>query len=192
MFSLKELWQQILKLIHFFIPLPSIAGQSTVMSEAELGNWIDITFSSDRVGGFQLVKATWDWTGKNVWLDRDGDSMTVPENQGVTSYEFHFGDAPPDVDTQVFGFTATGFDSGDYFKFTMDLDRGPSGGTPLSSDYSGGKLKLEFSNGMVIEDIFDAAVNEPFGAKAAFRLFFLRLWPLPTIKPNTPLAGSGV
>jgi hypothetical protein len=191
MFSLKNLWQQIVEWIIRPLPLlPSISGQSTVMSQGELGNWIDVTFTSNRP--VQLVKATWDWTGKNVWLDRDGNSFTIPENQGVTSYQFHFGNAPPNVDTQIFGFTATGFDSGDYFKFTMDLDRNQSGGTPLTSDYSGGKLKLEFSDGTVINDVFDVAANEPWGAKAAFSAILLRPSRLQANKSATPLAGSGV
>jgi hypothetical protein len=191
MISLNDLWQLILRIIDTFIRLPSISGQSTVMGEGELGNWIDITFTSDRAGAVQLVRATWDWTGRSVWLDRDGGSFTVPENEGVTWYEFHFGSAPPDVDTQAFGFTARGFDSGDYFKFTMDLDRGPNGGTPLTSDYAGGRLRLEFNNGIVIDDVFDTPENEPWGSKAAFRRLFLRPWRPRTIEPTPPLAGSG-
>jgi hypothetical protein len=192
MFSLKDLLTWIYKPLKLILRLffPSISGQSTAMTVPTLGSWIDITFTSSRP--VQLVKATWDWTGKNVWLDRDGQHMTVPENQGVTSYEFHFGDAPPDVDTQVFGFTATGFDSGDYFKFTMDLDRNESGDDPFTNDYLGGKLKLEFSDGTIIEDVFDAAANEPYGVKSEFSAIWLSPPRLQPTKPAAPLAESGV
>jgi hypothetical protein len=170
------LWRQLQQLIeiikNLFRNLPDIYGESTVKREGEGANSIDITFSSKR--SIQLVKATWDWNeaNKNVWLDRDGGPMGAPENRGVDSYEFHFGDAAPDVDTRVFGFSATGFDSGDYFKFIMDLDlnQGPgSTGTPLTDDYRGGILTVEFSDGTVLSTEFNTPVDEPWGAKAVFQ-----------------------
>ena len=147
----------------------SIYGESTVNMVGGAGNYIDIYFQS-KLENIRLTKATWDWAGRNVWLDRDGNSMTVPENRGVDAYEFHFGDSDPNGtdDIQRFGFTATGFDSGDYFRFTMDLDRAVNGGTPYTEDYLGGSLVVEFSDDTVLQVTFDAPVNYPWGAKAVF------------------------
>jgi len=150
-----------------------ISGETIAYSEGELGNWIDITFTSNL--SIQLVDADWDWTNANVWLDVDGTSMTTPENIGVDDYTFHFYDPPsttppPDTATpQIFGFYAMGFDSGDYFKFTMDLDNNPqTGGVPFTDDFYGGVVTLEFSDGTVVTTTYDTAYNSPSGAKATF------------------------
>ncbi len=101
----------------------TINGSSTASNCGEGGNWIDITFTTDE--GVTLVDAWWDWNATGVWLDADGSSLCGPQNQGVTDYDFYF-DVPAGTNTQDFGLTATGFDSGDYFRFTMDLDMGGS------------------------------------------------------------------
>ncbi len=97
------------------------------------------------------VDAQWNWDGHPVYLDVDGVSMVDPENFGVDDHQFHFGrgnsSEPAGETEQIFGFYAEGFDSGDYFKFTMDLDRSLSGGTPLYADLEGGTLILIFSDG---------------------------------------------
>ncbi|MFP4705620.1 MAG: hypothetical protein ACLFMV_12500 [Spirochaetaceae bacterium] len=97
------------------------------------------------------VVAQWNWVGHPVYLDVDGVSMVDPENFGVDDHQFHFGPGkssePAGETEQIFGFYAEGFDSGDYFKFTMDLDRSLSGGTPLYADLEGGTLILIFSDG---------------------------------------------
>ncbi|MFP4068318.1 MAG: hypothetical protein ACLFS5_12565 [Spirochaetaceae bacterium] len=78
------------------------------------------------------VDAQWNWVGHPVYLDVDGVSMVDPENFDLDDHQFHFGPGkssePAGETEQIFGFYAEGFDSGDYFKFTMDLDRSLSGG----------------------------------------------------------------
>ena len=144
--------------------MATIEGSSTASNCGEGGNWIDITFTSDE--GVTLVDAWWDFNPTNVWLDPDGDHMCTPQNQGVTSYSFYF-DVPVGTDTQDFGLTATGFDSGDYFRFTMDLDLG-STGMPYGDDYMGGLLTVEFSDGTVLNAVFDTLYDGTNGATASF------------------------
>lgn len=143
-----------------------ITGSSTASNCGEGGNWIDITFSTDE--GVRLVDAWWDWNATSVWLDADGSSVCTPQNNGVTSYSFYF-DVTPGTDTQDFGLTATGFDGGDYFRFTMDLDMGPGGsGSPFTGDYYGGTVTVEFSDGTILTGTFDAPYDSPNGATASF------------------------
>ncbi len=141
-----------------------ITGSSTASMCGEGGNWIDITFTADEA--VTLVDAWWDFTPTSVWLDRDGTSLCGPINNGVTSYGFYFVD-PDDVDTQQWGLTATGFDSGDYFRFTMDLDVG-GGGSPFTSNYYDGTVTVEFSDGTVLVGTFDTPYDSPSGATANF------------------------
>ncbi len=141
-----------------------ITGTSTVSNCGEGGNWIELAFTSDTA--ITLVDAHWDFTATSVWLDRDGISICTPHNHGVTSYSFYFDD-PPGVDTQTFGLTATGFDSGDDFRFVMDLDLGPTG-SPYSSDYYGATVRVEFSNGTILNATFDTPYDSPNGATATF------------------------
>lgn len=168
------IWQYFWKLIQAMINaikgLPAIYGESTVNRIGTLGHYIDINFQS-KVKNLQLVEATWDWTRKDVWVDRDGIFMTTPENRGVDSYEFHFGGLDPNgtEDVKKFGFFAEGFDSGDYFRFTMDLDRSIKGGSPYTEDYLDGRLVVKFSDGTVLETTFESPVNYPWGAKAVFK-----------------------
>lgn len=141
-----------------------ITGSSTVSMCGEAGNWIDVTFTSTTA--VRLIDAHWDFTATSVWLDRDGTSVCAPQNNGVDDYEFYFDD-PPGVDTQTFGLTASGFDSGDYFRFTMDLDIG-GGGSPFTTDYYGAVVRVEFSDGTILNATFAAPYDSPNGAMAAF------------------------
>lgn len=157
----------------FFVVLMSVAalpagafisGSSTASNCGEGGNWIDLTFTSDE--GVRIVDAWWDFNATNVWLDADGTSMCGMINEGVTSFDFYF-DGPVGENTQDFGLTATGFDSGDYFRFVMDLDLGSSG-SPFSENYFGGTVRVVFSDGTVLTATFDEAVDWPNGAIAEF------------------------
>ena len=141
-----------------------ISGSSTASMCGEGGNWIDITFTTTE--GVRLVDAWWDWNATGVWLDADGTSLCGPQNIGVTSYSFYF-DVTSGTDTQDFGLTATGFDSGDYFRFTMDLDLG-GGGSPFTTDYYGGTVTVEFSDGTILTGTFDEPFESPNGATATF------------------------
>ena len=141
-----------------------IQGSSTASNCGEGGNWIDITFTTDE--GVTLVDAWWDFNGTSVWLDADGTSVCEMQNNGVTSFSFYF-DVPADTDTQDFGLTATGFDSGDYFRFIMDLDLG-STGMPYGADYMGGTVTVEFSDATVLTATFDTLYDGSNGATASF------------------------
>ncbi len=141
-----------------------ISGSSNASMCGEAGNWIDLSFTTDE--GVRLVDAWWDWNTTNVWLDGDGNSLCTPQNNGVTSYNFYF-DVPAGSNTQDFGLTATGFDSGDYFRFAMDLDLGSSG-SPFTTDYYGGTVTVEFSDGTILTGTFDAPYDSPNGATATF------------------------
>ncbi|MCP4574059.1 MAG: hypothetical protein GY838_16995 [bacterium] len=141
-----------------------IQGSSTASNCGEGGNWIDITFTTNE--GVTLVDAWWDWNATNVWLDADGTSMCSPQNDGVTSYSFYF-DVPAGTDTQDFGSTFTGFDGGDYFRFTMDLDMGATG-MPYGSDLMGGTIIVEFSDATVLSATFDTPYDGTNGATANF------------------------
>jgi FlgD Ig-like domain/CARDB len=141
-----------------------IQGSSTASNCGEGGNWIEITFTSDE--GVSLVDAWWDFNSTNVWLDADGVSMCEPINIGVPSYSFYF-DGPVGSDTQDFGLTATGFGSGDLFRFIMDLDLG-STGMPYGADYMGGTVTVEFSNGTILTGVFDTPYDLTNGATANF------------------------
>ncbi len=141
-----------------------IEGSSTASNCGEGGNWIDLTFTSNE--GVTLVDAWWDFNGTSVWLDADGTSLCGPINNGVTSYDFYF-DVPVGTNTQDFGLTATGFDSGDYFRFTMDLDLGTTG-MPYGADYMGGTVTVEFSDATVLVATFDTPYDGSNGATALF------------------------
>ncbi|MBE0567500.1 MAG: hypothetical protein IH621_16210 [Krumholzibacteria bacterium] len=141
-----------------------INGSSTASNCGEAGNWIDLTFTTDE--GVRLVDAWWDWNATGVWLDADGTSLCSPQNNGVASYSFYF-DVPVGTNTQDFGLTATGFDSGDYFRFVMDLDMGASG-SPFTTDYYGGTVTVEFSDGTILTGTFDEPYDSPNGATATF------------------------
>ncbi len=141
-----------------------ISGSSNASNCGEGGNWIDLTFTTTE--GVTLVDAWWDWNATGVWLDADGSSLCGPQNIGVASYNFYF-DVPIGTNTQDFGFTATGFDSGDYFRFTMDLDMGGDG-SPFTTDYYGGTITVEFSDGTVLSGTFDEPYDSPNGATATF------------------------
>ncbi len=147
----------------------TIYGESNVVSVGELGHYIDISFETAEP--VTLIDAQWNWDGHAVYLDVDGDSMVDPQNLGVDDHQFHFGLAKtpsPSGDTeQIFGFYAEGFDSGDYFKFTMDLDRSVSSGTPLYDDLEGGTLTLIFSDERVVTATFDVPWDDnPWAATA--------------------------
>jgi hypothetical protein len=141
-----------------------IQGASTASNCGEGGNWIDITFTSDE--GVFLVDAWWDFNGTNVWLDADGVSLCEPINDGVSSFSFYF-DGPVGTNTQDFGLTATGFGSGDYFRFIMDLDLGITG-MPYGADYMGGTVTVEFSDGTELTGTFDTPFDGTNGATASF------------------------
>jgi len=103
--------------------------------------------------------------------------MVDPQNDGVDDYQFHFGpgkaSVPAGETEQIFGFSAEGFDSGDYFKFTMDLDRNASGGTPLYADLEGGTLTLVFSDESVVTATFDVPWDDnPWAATATIESDF--------------------
>jgi hypothetical protein len=160
-----------------------IQGSSTASNCGEGGNWIDITFTTDE--GVTLVDAWWDFNGTGVWLDADGTSMCSPQNNGVTDYDFYF-DVPAGTNTQDFGLTATGFDGGDYFRFTMDLDMGLSG-MPYGADYMGGTVTVEFSDATVLVATFDTAYDGSNGATASFT----NLGALPNLAFETKAGWAG-
>jgi hypothetical protein len=161
----QTMWLQFLKWIAVVIPwfrFFRLSGESIVTFN-EAGYAIDLTFRA--TNPVQLTNATWDWSSTHVWLDSTKTSMNPPENRGVRWYQFHHNNQPPknDVDTQIFGFDARGFDSGDYFRFTMILYRlSPDGihrSIPGPADFTGGKLLLKFSDGTVVQALFATGGN---------------------------------
>jgi PEP-CTERM motif len=143
----------------------TINGFGEVGSLGESGNFIYAEFTADEP--ITLNSATYNFTGLDVLLDGDGIFLAPNINNGVTSFSFF--PALPAADTQIFGFTATGFDSGDNLQITMDLDK-PSfgGGTPFQPDYFGGTLLVLFSNGTTLAATFDSAGRDALAAKANF------------------------
>ncbi len=148
----------------------AVSGTLYVGAVGEAGNYIDVTFASS--ANVTLVDVNFDWTGHNVWVDQDETSLVPPENEGVTSFSFHFGDppssSPPGVNYQVFGFSATGFNPGDRLRITMDMDTGPSGGTPLYADYAGGRATVRFSDGTTFVAVFNLTGTTAWDAQARF------------------------
>jgi hypothetical protein len=148
-----------------------LGSGSTQAGTGELGNFVYITFTSDTP--IQLLKATYDFTGKDV--EWDGDIHLIPTVQdGVTSFSKLPASFPPTV--QIFGFTATGFDSADYLSYGMNLDKPSIGhtGTPLQGDYIGGILTVDFSGGITAVGTFvaiDPSVPlSIFNARATFSI----------------------
>ena len=143
----------------------TINGFGEVGSLGEPGNFIYAEFTADEP--ITLNSATYNFTGLDVLLDGDGIFLAPNINNGVASFSFF--PALPAADTQIFGFTATGFDSGDNLQITMDLDK-PSigGGTPFQADYFGGTLMVLFSNGTTIAATFDSAGRNTLAARANF------------------------
>jgi hypothetical protein len=143
----------------------TINGFGEVGSLGEAGNFIYAEFTADQP--ITLNSATYNFTGLDVLLDGDGIFLAPNINNGVASFSFF--PALPATDTQIFGFTATGFDSGDNLQITMDLDK-PSfgGGTPFQSDYFGGTLMVLFSDGTTIAATFDSAGRDTLAARANF------------------------
>ncbi len=154
-----------LVIIFVLMAVPSLAdisGYSTVSNCGEAGNWLEITFTSSEP--VTLSDVRWDFNTTNVWLDPSGTSLCGTINEGVTSVAFYL-DGPEGQPTQVFGITATGFDSGDRYRFSRDLDFG-SDGSPFTFHYYGGTVTAEFSDGTILVGTFDTPYNEPNGARA--------------------------
>jgi hypothetical protein len=140
----------------------AISGHSIVSNcGGEAGNYVTITFTSDEP--VTLVDVRWDFTGTIVWYDPSGVSFCPTINDGVASVSVYL--VPPGGRTQVFGLACTGFDGGDSYQLGCDLDRG-SGGTPFTSDYYGGTVTCEFSDGTTLVGTFDTPYDEPNGARA--------------------------
>ncbi|MEZ4388076.1 MAG: hypothetical protein R3D98_10970 [Candidatus Krumholzibacteriia bacterium] len=142
----------------------AISGYSTASNCGEAGNWLDITFTADEA--VTLTAASWDFSETGVWLDPNGSSFCGTVNDGLASVELVL-DGDAGQPTQVFGIVATGFDSGDRYRFAVDLDVG-GGGSPFTMHYLGGELQVEFSDGTILHGVFDTAYDEPNGARAAF------------------------
>jgi hypothetical protein len=145
-----------------------LGSGSTGAGTGEAGNFVYITFTADTP--IQLLKATYNFTGKDV--EWDGDINFVPINKdGVSSFSL-FPAVPPAV--QVFGFDATGFDSGEFLFYGMNLDKPSIGhtGTPVGTDYVGGTLTVDFAGGITAVGTFaafDPSVPLSFGnARATF------------------------
>jgi hypothetical protein len=149
-----------------------VSGTLYVGGVGEIGNYIDVTFTS--TDSVTLVDVSFDWSGHNVWVDCDQVSSVPPENQGVASYSFHFGDppssTPPASNYQVFGFYATGFNSGDSMRITMDMDLSQGSGEPLYEDYYGGRATVRFSDGTTFRTLFNLPGDTAFAAMARFGL----------------------
>lgn len=131
------------------VEIPLGSG-STFPGTGENGNFIYFTFTADQP--VQLLKATYNFAGRDV--EWDGDIHFVPTiKDGVTSFATFPGSMPPAV--QSFGFTATGFDSGDALFFGLNLDQaGTHTGTPLGADFAGGTLSAEFTGGVMATGVF--------------------------------------
>ncbi|MHC4406517.1 MAG: hypothetical protein ACYTG0_43385 [Planctomycetota bacterium] len=137
-----------------------IVGYAEVGGLGELGNFIYVTFAADVP--VRLVRVTYNFDGTLVNYDADEASFVPTVNNGLRSYTFF-----PDVDSQIFGFRASGFDSNDSLQLGLGLDRG-STGSPLKEDYFKGRVTVEFSNGKVITAAFSREGRNAFSAIADF------------------------
>ena len=159
--------------------IEGISGESVVHVQPALGITITLTFVSETP--IELVGANWDWTGGSVWLDvDDAYSMAPLQNIGVDSVVFYWGDPPvtevPAEDVQTFGYYPTGFDSGDLYEFSAELDVGTAEfhtGYPSYENLEGGTVTVQFEDGTVLQGVFDTPVaDEPWSAQASFATGF--------------------
>ena len=168
-----------------------LGSGSTQAGSGELGNFIYITFISDTP--ISLTEATYNFTGKDV--EWDGDIHFVPTQK---SPGLNFSTFPTTFPTpvQVFGFTATGFNSGDFLFYGLNLDKPSIGhtGSPVGSDYVGGVITVGFNDGQTAVGTFaafDPSVPLSFGNARA--TFSISEGPEPVPEPSTMLLlSSGI
>jgi len=154
----------------------TITGHATVNCGFVTSCTSFVEFTSDVA--IQLVSATFDFSGKD--LENRGRNPGDDVNAGVTSYAT-FPVIPPF--TKVFGFTATGFDSGDSLDLGWSLVR-PSAlpfiTPPTGAGMDGGILHLVFSDSTA----FDATFAGPTVFVNNVRANFTFVGPSPNAVPE--------
>jgi hypothetical protein len=143
----------------------TIRGYSEVYSVSEQGPvylyaWFQ-QFPTNPTGRRTLERVTFDFTGRPVHFDADGQRVEIITNNFVQHASFF-----PREDAQVFGFNARSFASRGTVICKLDLDRGPTlDENPFTKDYLGGTVSFRFSDGLEFSATF--ARQGSFGTRTA-------------------------
>jgi hypothetical protein len=124
-------------------------GEYGLTIGGEAGGFMFLQLNKAPVG-INLVKATFDFS-QVPDLISDNSAFGGPvNNNGVNSYDTFISSSNP----LIFGFTATGFDSGDDLLLQAPRISKSNGQIPTAVDLYGGQLILTFSNGKQITSLF--------------------------------------
>jgi hypothetical protein len=113
--------------------------QATVVagSLGECGNFIDFYFLSESQPALRLTHARIDFTGTNAEVDFFG-SMCVAQDQRIAG--------KTKLTDQIIEVDFVGFGPGECVRLGLDMDQLSWGsGTPLGTDYEGGRVELTFA-----------------------------------------------
>ncbi len=143
------------------------------------GNFTYVEFTAD--GPVEISEVSFDFTGTNVIADADGYSIL--NAQGCCEDSFQRTPNPFDIDSQIVGFTTTGFGSDNTFTVGWDFDIIPASSGGFSGDsnipsreaYYGGTVTVTFSDGSTVSNQFNALYSSVYARNnsSAATAFFL-------------------
>ncbi|MBX9623784.1 MAG: PEP-CTERM sorting domain-containing protein [Gemmataceae bacterium] len=168
-----------------FLGGPSTARAGLLTGYAEAGlqsegvTFIFVAFDAPGVPGVTITRATFDFTGTTAAQVFESYGTGQTFNNGVGSFaQFRLDPFTPPIPpydpgssvSQVFGFTATGFDPGDSLEIGMHIEdiSAPAFRDVIPSDLLGGVVTVEFSNGLTATGTLDTVSRGGIAVRADF------------------------